>query len=1347
MRLLEFNGTGEICLTRFFVTDVPQYAILSHTWGSEEEEVSFQDLRDVMVLRGSPLSHFSVSERMGWIEKRSTTRKEDKAYSLLGIFGIHMPLIYGEGENNAFRRLREEINKASRVEEVHDLADARCLADLRCTDPRDDKKRIEDEKGGLLRDSYRWVLDNTEFQRWREDKDSRLLWIKGDPGKGKTMLLCGIIEELKKFAPSDLLSFFFCQATDSRINSATAVLRGLIYLVISQQPTLIYHVRKKYDHAGKTLFEDTNAWVALLEIFTNILQDPNLKPTYFIIDALDECVTDRPRLLNMIVQESSVSSRVKWIVSSRNWLDIEEQLETAAQKARLSLELNADSVAAAVTIYIQHQVDQLARKKHYDTATRDTIQDYLSSHANDTFLWVALVCRALANSKVRKRHSLAKLRTFPAGLDALYLQMLEHISHSEVAELCKHILAVVTRVHRPSSLQELSSLVDVPDDISNDLESLEEIIGLCGSFLTIRNRIVYFVHQSAKDFLLGKATDTPSVLRRDMYSLGAPGLSIDSIQVPDPDPLAADQGVVYTFLKTKYLYWLEALSLLRAMSEAVTAIRQLEGLLGCNNGRQLADLVHDAYRFALTYRWIIEQAPLQAYTSALVFAPAGSLIKTCFKAEEPNWISTKPAVEADWGTCIQTLEGHSNLVTSVAFSPHDQRLASGSHDNTIKIWDAMSGHCVQTLEGHNNTVSSVAYSPSGERLASGSVDHTIKIWDASSGSCIRTMRGHNHSVTSVAFSPDSQRLATGSDDNTIKIWNATSGSYVQTLEGHNDTVYSVAFSPDGRRLASGSDDKTIKIWDAMSGQCIQTLEGHNNTVSSVAYSPSGERLASGSVDHTIKIWDASSGSCIRTMRGHNHSVTSVAFSPDSQRLATGSDDNTIKIWNATSGSYVQTLEGHNDTVYSVAFSPDGRRLASGSDDKTIKIWDAMSGQCIQTLEGHNDTIFSVAFSPDGQRLASCSLDNTIKIWDTASGSSIQTLECDSDSVASEPVSVSFSPDGQHLASGMCDKTVRIWNVVSGACIQTLGGHKKSVTSVAFLPDGQRLASGSNDNTIKIWNVTSSTYVQTQDGHSDMVLSVTFSHDGQRLASGSRDKTIKIWDAASGSIIQTLEGHSNSVFLLAFSPHGQRLASCSLGQTIKIWDTTSGSCIQTVVEGHDFRVTSVAFSPDGQRLAFGSHDKTIKIWDAASGHCLRILEGHKDWVKSVAFSSDGQQLASVSYDKTVKIWDAKSGSCVHSFNTGRDITYVSFDHTNCCIFTNTGCVKIGTAAVQNPVEPQHPEQQTYALGQDRSWITCNGQNVLWLPWEYRPECIAIKGRKMGIGCASGRVFAIGFSRDT
>ena len=108
------------------------------------------------------------------------------------------------------------------------------MADLRTTDPRDDKTRIEQTKGGLLKDSYRWILDNADFQRWRDDEENRLLWIKGAPGKGKTMLLCGVVNELKKaIADTDLLSFFFCQATDARINNATAVLRGLIYLLVN----------------------------------------------------------------------------------------------------------------------------------------------------------------------------------------------------------------------------------------------------------------------------------------------------------------------------------------------------------------------------------------------------------------------------------------------------------------------------------------------------------------------------------------------------------------------------------------------------------------------------------------------------------------------------------------------------------------------------------------------------------------------------------------------------------------------------------------------------------------------------------------------------------------------------------------------------------------------------------------------------------------------------------------------------------------------------------------------------------------------------------------------------------
>ncbi|KAF7441498.1 NACHT multi-domain protein [Pyrenophora tritici-repentis] len=297
------------------------------------------------VLNGTPLSRFSVNERLRWAEGRTTGRVEDRAYCLQGILDVELAPVYGEGEAGAFDRLKREMYKLEQ-----------CIQDIRQTDPLDDKKRIEETKGGLLADSYRWALDNATFRQWYEDQQSRLLWVKGDPGKGKTMLLCGIIDELQNSLPQTaLLSYFFCQATDLRINNATAVLRGLLYMLVRQQPLLASHVRRKHDHAGKSLFEDANAWVALTEIFADVLQDASLGTTYLIIDALDECVTDLPRLLTFIAKQSSASSRVKWIVSSRNWPAIKEELEHAEHKMRLSLELNAESVAAAVEVFIQQK--------------------------------------------------------------------------------------------------------------------------------------------------------------------------------------------------------------------------------------------------------------------------------------------------------------------------------------------------------------------------------------------------------------------------------------------------------------------------------------------------------------------------------------------------------------------------------------------------------------------------------------------------------------------------------------------------------------------------------------------------------------------------------------------------------------------------------------------------------------------------------------------------------------------------------------------------------------------------------------------------------------------------------
>ncbi|KAJ6192248.1 beta transducin-like protein HET-E2C*40, partial [Bipolaris maydis] len=981
-------------------------------------------------LQSTPLSDFSVNERISWNEHRITTIPADRAYSLMGILGVSLSPFDGESLAEAMKRVTDEVDKQNK-----------CLQDIRRTDPQDDKKRIEDTKGGLLADSYRWVLDNPTFQQWQQHLDSRLLWVKGDPGKGKTMLLCGIIDELQDVIPwTALLLYFFCQATDSRINSATAVLRGLLYMLLHRQPSLMSHVSKKYDQAGKGLFEDTNAWVVLTEIFTDVLQDVSLGTTYLIIDALDECVTDLPKLLSFIAKQSSVSSRVKWIVSSRNWPDIEAQLKHAGHKMKLSLELNAKSVAAAVDVFIEQKVEQLAKENKYEEKLQHIVLQHLKLNANDTFLWVALVCQDL---KVTPRWNVhKKLAQFPPGLDALYNRMLQQIvSESSSADMCLRVLAVTAVLYRPVTVAELVVLTEQLAELVNDLESVREIIGLCGSFLTLRDDTIYFVHQSAKDFLVTKASDKvfqdgiervhqdifvqslsilQKTLHRDMYNLQAPGYPAGDVKPPILDPLAVsrypcvywvdhfcdskhnsfthgvanqeDTRTIDAFLRHRYIYWLEALSLCRSMDKGVVLMTKLWHLVQeLGDTDELNKIVYDARRFIMYHKEAIEKYPLQAYASALLFSPADSIIRKLFQHEKPRRVAVKPGTSNGWSACLQTLEGHGNDVTSIAFSHDSTWLASASRDSTVKIWDASSGTCLQTLEGHGNCVNSVAFSHDSTWLASASLDWTVKIWDASSGTCcVQTLEGHSECVFSVAFSRDSTRLASASNDRTVKIWDASNGMCVQTLEGHIDCVSSVVFSYDSTWLASASHDSTVKIWDASSGKCLQTLEGHSDYVASVAFSHDSTWLASASFDCTAKIWEPRM--CLHTLNGHSDYVRSVAFSHDSTRLASASNDRTVKIWDASNGTCVQTLEGHIDWVSSVTFSHDSTWLASASHDSTIKIWDASSGTCVQTLEGHSSGLSSVAFSHDSTWLASTSGDSTIRIWDASSGKCLHTLD-------------------------------------------------------------------------------------------------------------------------------------------------------------------------------------------------------------------------------------------------------------------------------------------------------------------------------------------------------------------
>ncbi|RII04530.1 hypothetical protein CUC08_Gglean011202 [Alternaria sp. MG1] len=380
-------------------------------------------------------------------------------------------------------------------------ADNQCLRDLRVTDPREDRARIEGDKDRLLKDCYAWILDDSNFQRWRTQDEARLLWIKGDPGKGKTMMTMGVIDELSQPRPpheampeapvltdnpTPLLSFFFCQNTVPTLNNAVSVLRGLIYMLAKKRPDLLRYVLEDYTVAGKHLFEGPNAVYSLQNILLDMLHDASLPPTYLLIDALDECTSGLSELVHVITRASlGQRSRVKWLVTSRNIPEIERHLQPDSAGVKVSLEVRASYVSRAVVAFVEYKVQQLATVHKYSLELQAEVQQQLRDKAEGTFLWVSLVCKEL--EKVPLYRTRTVLQALPPGLDPLYERMMAQIEAQDVetAGYCRDILQSLTLAFRPLQLEELTVAAGLPKEWFNDVQAVVDLTGRCGSFLTV----------------------------------------------------------------------------------------------------------------------------------------------------------------------------------------------------------------------------------------------------------------------------------------------------------------------------------------------------------------------------------------------------------------------------------------------------------------------------------------------------------------------------------------------------------------------------------------------------------------------------------------------------------------------------------------------------------------------------------------------------------------------------------------------------------------------------------------------------------------------------------------------
>ncbi|KKO99139.1 hypothetical protein THAR02_08751 [Trichoderma harzianum] len=1258
------------------------------------------------------------------------------------------------------------------------LENKACLNALFITNPKDDKQRIEETKGGLLLDAYIWIIRNEEFTQWLEDPVTRLLWIKGDPGKGKTMLLCGIINELQTIKPGSNIYYFLCQATDVRLNSASAILRGLLYMMVAQQPSLISHLRGEYDKSGKSAFEGTNSLVVLSRLFEQILRDDSLKGSIIVIDALDECIADSIQLLEIIVRNSSSTSQVKWLVSSRNEADIQEELAAAENKSTVSLELNAESVSTAIATYIRYKVQLLADKKGYKQPTRERVEKYLFDNASGTFLWVALVCALL--EKVPRSDPLPKAADFPPALDQLYERMISRVCDLSISDISRRVLAITTVARRPLTTEELIPLIKKGghEEIIHPAEyDWEDLLGHCGSFLTMRSGTIYFVHQSARDFLVTEGSqrlfsngmeyvhgeifevsiaDMRNILKRDIYDLVNPAFSMDNLSqhTLSNDPLipikygcvywidhfeqsvsktrttihdsSTSHELLYAFLKDKFIYWLEALSLLGGISDGIAGMQRLEQLVVDSRTPELLKIVRDACKFIQTFGSVIADYPLQVYVSGLSFSPSQSLTRSQFKTQAPTWIRPLAEGETEWASSSRTYES-TKFIRGLAVSCCGTWLASHHEGATITIWEASSGKMTRELDALL-----------GASLTESDMN-----------------RYYHPGAFSVHFSPwKSEELVSSCcerrDYSQFVVWDVTTSKALQQLR-IKDNVVSLSYLSSARHILGilseerrhsenneDSEDSqnengfTASIWNTKTGEIIKTiqLQKSSSQPTCLIFSPTdGSTIAWYRKPH-VEIVNIDTASTMQILTDNIEDIMYTTFSPDGSSLAfqqylsstisSESPKSVVILSDTSSGGIKWSYENEGD-LHPITFSPDGKLLAIGGQ-QGVELISTVSGKCLRKIR-----IFStyLVFSSDGNKMYS------------ADWSAISTLDTDQESFAGTTAGdnslgqkiidrshMSLSPDGKLIASAFANSpAIEVMEIGSANSTYYLeipdSIHNYTFQQLYFSPDSKKLFNVSTNGFI-IWDIYSrpAKTIVVWINPSNMAFwehGFVFSSDSKRIAGTLYGRAnldplnVQVWDTDSGHCLLDLQtrGKNPLFFRLCFSPDNQQLAISyedkNLGIKIEIWDIASVSAIQAIhLSWHDLHGNFQISNPgpgSWDSLDEGSQqdeEMPEEVKEEVPKNKKRdVVAQARFHLAEVYFIEKGFLIVDIRPEKSIR--DQIEGIRV-ALQTERDQEL--------------------TGETSDMI--RFKEAKSYELEFEKSWIKFNGEKLVWFPPQYRTK---------------------------
>ncbi|KLJ05898.1 hypothetical protein EMPG_10680 [Blastomyces silverae] len=645
-------------------------------------------------------------------------------------------------------------------------------------------------------------------------------------------------------------------------------------------------------------------------------------------------------------------------------------------------------------------------------------------------------------------------------------------------------------------------------------------------------------------------------------------------------------------------------------------------------------------------------------------------------------------------------------VTAISQSKTDQDIfAVGYEDGTIRLWDSRLATVMISFNGHKTAITQLAFDSAGVRLASGSKDTDVIVWDLIAEVGIVKLRGHTDQITSVNFlngsgagdteiqsNTDQDRfLLTTGKDSLIKVWDLSSQHCIEThVAQSNGECWSLGLSPDQSGCITGGNDGELRVWSidaaAMNEVAKETgatdgrkilvdrgnlyRQGKDRTIG-ISFHPRLDYIAIHGAEKSIEIW---------RIRTETEVQKSLARKRKRRREKAGEQGAGNELENGADPDKSDSISAApiSDVFVSYTIVRTGGKIRSGDwmGGKGLRLLAATTNNQMEVygvipaekrkskdneeseynralsidMPGHRTDIRSLALSSDDRMLSSAS-NGSLKIWNVRTQTCLRTLEC------GYSLCSAFLPGDKIVVVGNKNGELEVFDIASSTLLDTIQAHEGPIWALHVHPDGKSMVTGSADKTAKFWDFkvvqeeilgTKRTTPRLKLVHTrtlkvnDDILSIRFSPDARLIAVALLDNTVKVFFVDTLKLFLILYGHKLPVLNMDISYDSKLIVTCSADKNVRLWGLDFGDCHKAFF-AHQDSIMAVAFIPNnnegnGHHFFSASKDRVIKYWDGDKFEQIQKLEGHHGEIWSLAVSHSGEFIVSASHDKSIRVWE-------------------------------------------------------------------------------------------------------------